>query len=121
MDPRLRAEQATQAVVRELVAEFGAVPADQIGAPAEAPVRVCADEGRVIYPRFQFDHEDQVLPVVSEVASALASLDLTDTQLACWFVTRTGWLEDRRPVDLLQSAPGEVLMAAQRLREPPFD
>jgi hypothetical protein len=35
-------------------------------------------------------------------------------ELALWFTTASGWLDDQRPVDRLAGAPDDVVMSAER-------
>ncbi|MEN4397286.1 hypothetical protein ACNQR7_29695 [Mycolicibacterium senegalense] len=42
----------------------------------------------------------------------LAPSGLDGWEIALWFTTATGWLDDRRPVDLLVGAADDVVAAA---------
>ena len=56
------------------------------------------------------------------IGAALAHLHragLGDWQAALWFTSPTGWLDDRRPVDLLDEDPAAVEAAAARFDERP--
>lgn len=69
-------------------------------------------EGATLYPAFQFDAERRPRPVISEVIRALGS-ESTDWETALWFTTNVGWLDGKRPVDLLESDPAAVAEAAR--------
>lgn len=65
------------------------------------------------YPGFQFDPDSgRPQPVVGKVLAVLAPLDLSGWELLAWFTAPTGWLDDRRPADMLSSAPAAVGDAA---------
>jgi len=68
---------------------------------------------RSMFPAFQFDVEGQPLPVIGRVLEILGQ-EVTGWGLALWFTAGNGWLDDRRPVDLLKSEPEEVEQAAER-------
>ncbi len=69
--------------------------------------------GRVVFPGFQFDPESgQPKPGVRSVLDALP-LSLHGWQRALWWATPSDLLEWRRPVDMLDESPGEVVKAAR--------
>lgn len=70
------------------------------------------------YPRFQFGENAQPLPAIARVLAALEPLGPWQTVL--WFVTASGWLGDRRPVDLLKDEPEAVVAAAEKLLRQPI-
>jgi hypothetical protein len=72
--------------------------------------------GATCFPGFQFDEHGRPLPVIAEVLKALRPAS-SDWQIALWLASRTGWLGDRRPVDLLASEPEAVARAATRAAE----
>lgn len=68
---------------------------------------------RLWLPMFQFSMPGwRLLPassdVVTEMFPAYQGYELTE-----WFLTPSPWLEQRRPVELLHSAPGQVRHAAR--------
>lgn len=78
-------------------------------------VRHRDQEGRVreVFPLFQF-RDGRPLKVVQEVLAAFGP-HKDPWKLALWFTSNNGWLPHQaRPVDLLESAPQEVVAAAQR-------
>jgi hypothetical protein len=124
------AQQSAQAR-EELLREFGALTAEQVAdqvadqAHSKAANRSALasrrhSEGRVIgvpwhgrmlYPAFQF-RDGRPSPVVERSAATLRNRGLSGWPLALWFATPSGWLRDRRPVDLLDEDPERVLAAA---------
>jgi hypothetical protein len=72
--------------------------------------------GTTYYPGFQFDGEGRPLPVIAEVIRRLGARS-GEWELALWLTSPTGWLDGRRPVDLLESEPDEVAQAAEREAE----
>ena len=90
-----------------------------------ATIKLTADQGihdfvfDGAYPGFQLDPEGRPRPVVADVLSHLSQLDTTPWQQALWFMAANGWLDGRRPVDLLDDQPGAVVSAAEAaVREP---
>jgi hypothetical protein len=63
-------------------------------------------------PLFQFTEELEVKPGLKAVLAELAS-EYDGRRLAEWFVEPNGWLEERRPIDVLDANPEEVLHAAR--------
>jgi chaperonin GroES len=118
-----------------LVREFGAVSRLELESliahrtvPAAAVDEWLADgalfaveyRGVEIFPGFEFEADGSPLPIVKEVTRALTldgDRDVSAWEVALWFTSRTGWLGDERPVDLLNTAPEQVVMAARHERE----
>ena len=69
-------------------------------------------EGAAVYPGFQLDDAGRPLPVIAEVITAVGGR-LQGWELALWFTGSSSWLDGGRPVDLLRSAPGDVVEAAR--------
>jgi hypothetical protein len=69
--------------------------------------------GATVFPGFQLDAAGRPLPVIAEVIARLGSRG-SEWELALWFVSETGWLGGRRPVDLLERDPQAVAEAASR-------
>lgn len=68
--------------------------------------------GRTVYPAFQFDDAGRPKSVVAEVLQALVPHG--PWQIASWFTTPNGWLaNDRRPVEVMDDEPEEVVAAAK--------
>jgi hypothetical protein len=111
-----------------LLREFGALTSTQVAdlAGSRAANRAALanrwkQEGRIfsvnhretiLYPAFQFDPEGRPRPVIAEVIRTLGSKSM-DWELALWFTTNIGWLDGRRPVDLLDSDAAAVAGAAE--------
>jgi Sigma-70, region 4 len=111
----------------ELLEEFGALTAEQVADQAGSEARNRSalasrwhSEGRIfavpwhgrsIYPAFKF-RDARPSPTVERAVPILRERGLDGWPLALWFTTPTGWLWDRRPVDLLEEDPQGVLRAA---------
>lgn len=68
--------------------------------------------GRAVFPGFQFDPDTgQPKPQVQSVLEALPP-SLQGWQRALWWTTPSDLLDWRRPVDVLDESPDEVVMAA---------
>jgi len=63
-------------------------------------------------PMFQFGADLALKPGLKAVLAELAS-EYDGRRLAEWFVEPNGWLDDARPIDMLDSYPDEVLQAAR--------
>lgn len=130
LQARRNAEARTQ-----LLNEFGALTAAQVAELAGSEAKntsalagrwrregrlIAVDhQGTVYYPGFQLDPEGRPRAVVAEVLNHLDQLDTTPWQQALWFMAANGWLDGRRPVDLLDDQPGAVVSAAEAaVREP---
>jgi heme-degrading monooxygenase HmoA len=71
-----------------------------------------------LYPAFQFDEDGEPRPVIRRILEAIEGRD--GWALALWFTAANGWLDDKRPVDLLDKAKREddIVEAARRSFEP---
>lgn len=120
------AQQNAQAR-EELLKEFGALTAEQVADQAgstaanrsalasrwhsEGRILGVKWHGRTLYPAFQF-RDGRPSPAVVHAAAILRDRGLGGWALALWFLTPSGWLWDKRPVDLLDEDPERVLVAA---------
>ncbi|WP_308562552.1 hypothetical protein [uncultured Klebsiella sp.] len=75
-------------------------------------------EGRDLYPAYALDIGGQPLPQMRKII-ALFGETKTAWSLAVWFGTPNSWLGNKKPKDLLISAPEQVLEAALRAKEGP--
>jgi hypothetical protein len=75
--------------------------------------------GRIVFPAFQFTADGQPRPVIATVLVRLRAAGLDDWQAALWFSSPTGWLDDRRPVDVLARDPAAVVTAAAQFGDRP--
>jgi hypothetical protein len=97
----------------DLITRFGLLAGPQMETwKQEGRVFSVNHEGQFAFPAFQFDREGQPLPVIARVIETLGQQS-KGWELALWFLASNGWLDDRCPVDLLQSAPAEVAQAAE--------
>lgn len=80
------------------------------------------DGGMSIYPLFQFDENTRKpRPVIRELIYIFDLSRHDSWELFIWLTSPTGLLGGAVPVDLLDSAPSQVLEAARRERaEPEF-
>jgi hypothetical protein len=69
-----------------------------------------------LYPAFQFDAHGQPRPAVREVLRHL--VESSDWGRALWWNSPSGWLGDRRPLEVLDEDPNAVVEAARRTAEP---
>lgn len=115
---------------QELIAEFGLFDSDELAALAGSNARnrsatasrwlatgrvfAVSHHGSRLFPAFQFDRGGQPRPVIAEVIEALEPQGFDGWEIALWFTTATGWLDDARPVDLLSEDPRGVAEAARR-------
>jgi DNA-binding CsgD family transcriptional regulator len=122
------AQQSAQAR-EELLRELGALTAEQVADQAhsraanrsalasrwhsEGRIVSVRWHGRTLYPSFQF-RDGRPNPSVARVAATLRDRGLDNWPLALWFATPSGWLRDRRPVDVLDADPEGVLAAAEQ-------
>jgi DNA-binding CsgD family transcriptional regulator len=120
------AQQNAQAR-EELLREFGALTPEQVADRAastaanrsalasrwhsEGRILGVPWHGRTLYPVFQF-LDGRPNPTVERAAVTLRERGLSGWALALWFLTPSGWLWDRRPVDLLEEDPERVIAAA---------
>ena len=66
-------------------------------------------------PSFQFDENGRPRPAVARVIQILGEdRGMSDWGLALWFTGANGWLDDKRPVDVLKEEPEEVVQAAEQ-------
>jgi hypothetical protein len=126
-----RDADARLALVREWGASSAAELADRAGANASDRAALAAAwtsrgriigvdwGGRTVYPAFQFASDGQPRPVIGRVLAHLRRAGLTDWQAMLWFASPNAWLDDRRPVDVLDDAPAAVEGAAAGFGERP--
>jgi hypothetical protein len=93
---------------QELLDEFGVLDSEEVA----GQVFAIEHRGSRYYPAFQFDANGRPRPVIGQVLLALQPYGLDGWEIALWFTTASGWLDDRRPVDLLDEDPAEIITAA---------
>jgi hypothetical protein len=115
---RIKARQARRlaAARRAFLKEFG-VPGRPAGdwerLQREGKIFTVTHRGATYVPCFQFDEKGKPRPAVAKVLQILGK-DTSDWGLALWFTAANGYLDDKRPVDLLSSHPEEVVQAAEQ-------
>jgi hypothetical protein len=133
-EPKLRQVRRNAEARTQLIQEFGALTGDQIGeehSQAQNRHALAArwrKEGRIfgvpyrgqtLYPAFQFDAvSGKVKSSTREVLAQLPRDRMSDWESALWWTAANGWLEDRRPVDVVDDEPDAVVAAAGRLGAP---
>ncbi|MBI0550210.1 hypothetical protein [Pectobacterium parmentieri] len=75
-------------------------------------------EGRDLYPAYALDIGGQPLPLLKKIIQMFNETK-TPWSLALWFGSPNSWLGNKKPKDLLISAPEKVLEAALRAKEGP--
>lgn len=75
-------------------------------------------EGRDLYPAYALDIGGQPLPLVRKIIELFGETK-TPWSLAVWFGTLNSWLGNKKPKDLLTTAPEQVLEAALMAKEGP--
>lgn len=84
----------------------------------EGRVFSVAHEGTDLFPAFQFDAHGAPQPLVKTLLSIFAG-HRKGWEVAAWLVHPNGWLpKAAKPIDLLDSAPEQVIEAAKRDVEP---
>jgi hypothetical protein len=101
---------------RAFLKEFGSLgetPVDCKRLQQERRIFTVTHRGTTYVPSFQFDEKGKPRPAVARVIQILGR-DTSDWGLALWFTAASGYLDGKRPVDLLSSHPEEVLQAAEQ-------
>jgi hypothetical protein len=84
---------------------------------AEKRIVAVDHRGAKLFPGFQFGPDGKPRPVIKRVLEQFEPYGLTGWEIALWFTTATGWLDDKRPVDLLTKSPDEIVDAARHAFE----
>ncbi len=124
-----RAVAVEQNLYRQIDAEFSLLTSTQagsrMGSRSRTPRNLASsarNSGRVIgiqrgqatyFPGFQFDAQGQPLLVISQLRRLGIESGWSETSIVHWLMSPTTQLDGQRPVDLLASAPEEVLVAAR--------
>jgi hypothetical protein len=132
MPPQVLQAQRNAALRQALIDEFGALTSAQIGevAGSRATNRAALahrwkNDGRIfsvmhhgttIFPGFQFSGDGQPRPIIADVLRTLGST-ASGWEIAIWFIAPNTYLAGRRPVDLLESEPDDVIDAARHEAE----
>ena len=126
----LRNARRRAELLREFQALTSAEVADLRGSTAGNRAAIASrwkSEGRVFsvvhqksefFPAFQFSPDGEPRPVIRRVLEAAGHRD--GWEIALWFTASNGWLDEKRPVDLLDEAgrEDEIVEAARRSFEP---
>lgn len=101
---------------RAILKEFGALekPGEDYEHLKQERKIFTVTQGDTTYvPSFQFDQTGRPYPAVARVIQILGR-DTSDWGLALWFTGTNGWLDGKRPVDVLKEEPEEVVQAAEQ-------
>lgn len=129
--PLARAAHATSNALAEVGAEFGYLTSADISgrnASTGRNPRALASTWRardrivgiragrrLLFPAFQFTEQAQPRPAVGAVVRVLRAAGWDDQDILLWWTAPTGWLGDRRPVDvLLEGGQADLLLDAAR-------
>lgn len=118
---RQRQSRRLDLACKEFLKEFGGSAIVAGGASLEywqreGKIFTVVDQKTAYAPEFQFDEKGCPRPAVARVIQVLGG-KTSGWGLALWFAAASGWLDGRRPVDLLASAPEKVVEAAEREAE----
>lgn len=130
--PAVLQARRNAAAREELLSEFGLLSSADIASLAgsraknkaslanrwkqEGRIFSVSHQGLALFPAYQFDEKGQPLPVIAQILSTLGRQS-RGWEFALWFTSSNGWVDGRRPVDLLESEPEEVAQAAEREAE----
>ena len=84
---------------------------------AEQRIFAVDHRGARLYPGFQFGKDGRPRPVIKRILELFEPYGLDGWETALWFTTASGWLDDKRPVDLLTKSPDQVVEAARHAFE----
>jgi hypothetical protein len=114
---------------QELIEEFGLYDSDQVAEVAGSAatnrsatasrwlaarrIFTVNHRGTRLYPSFQFGTDGHPRPVIASVLEVFEPYGLDGWETALWFTTSSGWLDDKRPVDLLTREPEQIVEAAR--------
>jgi hypothetical protein len=69
-------------------------------------------DGELAYPTLQFDADGQPHEVFQRVIGVMREHAAGPWEILLWFTTRTGWLGDRAPVDVIGQMADDVIVNA---------
>lgn len=77
--------------------------------------------GQRLHPGFQFDENLAPLSIIERILKTLPTSEMSEWEVAFWFVAANSYLDGRRPVDSLVDKPHDVVeAAAQECNELPL-
>jgi poly(hydroxyalkanoate) granule associated protein phasin len=115
-DVRARQARRLESARRTVLKEFGTpqeAVRDYERLKQERRIFTVSHRDATYVPSFQFDEKGRPRPAVARVIQILGD-DTSDWGLALWFTAANGWLDGKRPVDLLKDEPEEVVQAAEQ-------
>lgn len=69
-------------------------------------------QGTIVLPAYQFDESLRPLPAMETVIRTLDMNGWNEDSICLWMAAPTGWLDDRRPADVIRTDPEAVKRAA---------
>ena len=106
-----RLESAKRAFLKEFGSQAKAMDCEPL--LQERKILAVSHRNTLYVPSFQFDERGHPRPAVAKVIQILGK-DTSDWGVALWFTAANGWLDSKRPVDLLKDEPEEVIQAAEQ-------
>lgn len=108
--------ESAEWLTAEQIGALGGFSKSNLAAPAhrwkkDGKIFAVGYEGQDRFPRYSLDETLRPLPGMAPVLSALGNI--SPWRVAAWFESRNAWLGDRRPKELIASAPQSVLEAAR--------
>ena len=67
---------------------------------------------------FALDSVSRMSPPMARVLRALPLVEMTASEALCWWTAANGWLDNRRPLDVIADDPDAVEHAARQLALP---
>ncbi len=101
------------------IGELGRFSKSNFAAPAnrwknERKLFAVEYDGQDRFPRYALDENYRPLPAVEVVLQVLGMI--SSWRIAAWFESSNAWLDNRRPREVLATAPEEVIAAAKEYR-----
>jgi hypothetical protein len=101
------------------IGELGHFSKSNFAAPAnrwknERKLFAVEYDGQHRFPRYALDENYRPLPAVQAILLVLGKI--SDWRIAAWFESSNAWLDNRRPREVLATAPEAVIAAAQQYR-----
>lgn len=101
------------------IGELGRFSKSNLAAPAnrwknERKLFAVEYDGQDRFPRYALDENYRPLPAMETVLRILGMI--SNWRIAAWFESSNAWLDNRRPRDVLATAPEDVIEAVKQYR-----
>lgn len=101
------------------IGELGRFSKSNLAAPAnrwknERKLFAVEYDGQGRFPRYALDENYRPLPAMETVLRILGMI--SNWRIAAWFESSNAWLDNRRPREVLATAPEDVIEAAKQYR-----